>query len=453
MKRIYSSILLYASCGLLCVNVNATTDDELKKRIEVLEKSDKQKTAEINRLKNDNVITGAGLNQLIQSFDAFDDRFHIDGFMSIGVGTIDENDVEYGRTTLNGGGGPDFNADTFLGVQMAFTMSDAAEVVTQLVSKGTGQDAQVDAEWFYLNYRFDDNISFQLGRIRAPIYMLSDYKEVGFTYPWVRPPLEVYDAVPVDHSQGAKVHYRNFFGDYEFHAQLFYSSSIDKGKVSNFDADRVRGSVFDIGQENWMVGFGIFDAHVKVELTDENAIALTEGLATISGILGVDTPVFIDLNDEVVSLTNVHFRWDDGDWQVLAEAQQADYEGFFADFDSYYVSAGRRFGKWFPYLLHMGNRTTDDDERDAIISMVTPLIPLSSNVARLANGINSMSFESKSYVVGVGYEITPRIKAKFETQLVTDMNDTLGPFKLVNGNSAPISDDIWIYSFVIDTVF
>lgn len=54
-----------------------------------------------------------------------------------------------------------------------------------------------------MRYRPDRRAMLRAGRIDHDLYMLSDHAHIGFAYPWMRPPVEAYGVVPVQHLDGA----------------------------------------------------------------------------------------------------------------------------------------------------------------------------------------------------------------------------------------------------------
>src|SRR5690606_2551065 len=43
----------------------------------------------------------------------------------------------------------------------------------------------------------------RVGRIALPVFIAADYRKVGYAYPWVRTPIEVYGVLPLSSSDGA----------------------------------------------------------------------------------------------------------------------------------------------------------------------------------------------------------------------------------------------------------
>ena len=84
---------------------------------------------------------------------------------------------------------------------------DDAEVVLQIVARGRPRQLSADkyelnATWAYLNYKFNEQVSIKAGRILVPVYLLSQYVDVAYAYPWIKPPQEIYGGVPFPSSNG-----------------------------------------------------------------------------------------------------------------------------------------------------------------------------------------------------------------------------------------------------------
>ena len=101
---------------------------------------------------------------------------------------------------------------------------DHYSAVLQITALGANEfNAQI--EWGFLEYRANPSWDFRMGRLRLPLYMFSDTLEVGYTFPWVTPPAEVYSLVPFSNYSGAEVVYEDQVFNHNLRASLFYGSS------------------------------------------------------------------------------------------------------------------------------------------------------------------------------------------------------------------------------------
>jgi hypothetical protein len=113
-----------------------------------------------------------------------------------------------------------------LGLQADYRLSDALSLTGQVVAR-TAHGAKVDAEWAYATYRFNSNWQFQAGRKRLPLYAYSDFQDVGFAYPWVRPPENVYGWEIVNYN-GANLTHSTTVGSMSVRTNLFAGSERSK---------------------------------------------------------------------------------------------------------------------------------------------------------------------------------------------------------------------------------
>ena len=57
----------------------------------------------------------------------------------------------------------------------------------------------------FLKYQATGDLNVRLGRIPAPLFMVSEYRKVGYVNPWIRQPNEVYFQVPFNSLDGGDV--------------------------------------------------------------------------------------------------------------------------------------------------------------------------------------------------------------------------------------------------------
>lgn len=111
----------------------------------------------------------------------------INGFASFAGGiTAEKNDhvLEYGNNLS-------FNEDTIFGLQASVDLENNITLVSQFVSRGIN-DLETKIEWAYASYQLGQKTSIRVGRIRTPFYEYSESLEIGYSYHWIRPPIETY---------------------------------------------------------------------------------------------------------------------------------------------------------------------------------------------------------------------------------------------------------------------
>jgi len=119
------------------------------------------------------------------------------GFMTLGVGKM----LSGTRANVSDYNCPCFNADyaqggiydgrsnlqwrpdTKIGVQGSASI-DNFSLTAQVVARGA-DTGNVGLEWLYGSYKMNDNITFQLGRKRLPMFYYSDVQDIGVALPWL----------------------------------------------------------------------------------------------------------------------------------------------------------------------------------------------------------------------------------------------------------------------------
>ncbi len=120
------------------------------------------------------------------------------------------SNYEYGGIYQNHG----WNAsnESMVGIQLNAKVDDQLSGVVQV--DGRGLDGyQTTMDWAYLSYNLNNQFTLQAGRKRLPLYMYSDYNYIGYAYPWIRPPVDLY-GWEIYSYDGANLQYNNTFGDW-----------------------------------------------------------------------------------------------------------------------------------------------------------------------------------------------------------------------------------------------
>jgi len=94
-------------------------------------------------------------------------------------------------------------------------LSATGQVVGRLVNH-----PYADLEWAYVTWQPDPAWTIQVGRKRVPLFYYSDFQDVGYAYPWVRVPPDVYGWDIVNYN-GANIAYSKTFGGWSMRTSAF----------------------------------------------------------------------------------------------------------------------------------------------------------------------------------------------------------------------------------------
>jgi hypothetical protein len=467
LKKKASLALLPLTLCFSSLPVLAATTADLEKRLEQQEK-------QIKRLENRLKGTRSAVKENRSRISDAADRLKINGFMSAGGATIDSDKLYepiYGIVD-------DFRSQAVnkIGLQFSFAVSEKIDVTAQLVSKGTN-DYSTEAEWLYLSYEVIDNLSFRIGRQRIPYYLLSEYLDVGFAYPWVRPPIELYN-VPVASFDGVSANYDLNLGDVRLSFQPYMGSSHGySDQLENaFELNQQYGLAAFADYKDFTFRLGFNTSHVDVRSADEGSTGgdLIEGIDSAlaggtvvnglaQGLAAVTSnPAFLDyVVPETIQqfpdgnvrtiYTSAGFSYDDGSLLVMGEIANLRVVDFpQPGGDSGYLTVGYRFGKWLPHITFAKFYTDSAADEyvkehleyfNDVATNTAALAPIAdgnsvplpaelqalgltswsqysavagAGMADLHNGLSTLIHQQQSYTLGIVYDVSSRVKAKLE---------------------------------------
>lgn len=232
------------------------------------------------------------------------------GFLSIRGGAIDDEDLIYANRYRDEW---TFSQESVFGLQLNSKASEHVNVSMQMTA--TSGDDPVELEWAYLEYVFSVDTSARFGRLRAPGFMLSEFLDVGYAYPWVQTPYEVYGWLPFSRYEGMDLRHQLRLGDTDVRLNPYLGTTAGKGlsigdvefadQTSRFagldvqatyDILTVRAGYskykFELSNARWDQFIGqIVDGKIYVPEIGNDLVTFVEG---------VELPGFVDFVDTVM---------------------------------------------------------------------------------------------------------------------------------------------------------
>lgn len=341
----------------------------------------------------------------------------LNGFATVGATLSDSSiDSQNGNITDDVG----FDQDTRVGLQVSADINDKISLTAQILGDARA-DSNFDAtfDWAFISYTFSDNVSVRGGKIKFPTFLISDYFEVGYAYPWIRPPAEVYGGNPINAITGVDVLFRAGLGPVDLLVQPYF------GTAKNEDALVPQEALPFFGLSPGSVKYAEFDADNMAGIN----VALSNELFTLrGGYLQTDVSAadFGITNSEDVTFSSVGATLDWHNVIVYSEAFKRDIDGlangFFPNQKGWYGTLGYRVNRFLPHITYAQLR---DD----------------SSSSDIGQGL-----EQDSLTLGVRYELGAGADLKVEAQRVEPENGSRGLFMQP-------TDDVNVYSVAVDVIF
>lgn len=283
----------------------------------------------------------------------------ISGFGTGALTWTNTDKAEFGRPNQASGAGKDVTTgvDSNFGVQADYAVNSWLSVTGQgLVRKDAQDDFGAELAWAFAKAKVSDDVSFRVGRMGVPAFMISDYRNVGYANTMLRPPAEMYSQMLFNTIDGADVTWQHSVGATTYTAQL----AIGKSKVDLIDGlslDGRRMTALNLVAEHGplTVRFGRVDG--KITLNGSTTMpALLNSLNMVAA--GYHIPQAaqlafdIDVRDKKASFTSIGATLDWNDILVQSEYAKRKTDSWVNDTTSWYVMGGYHIGKFLPYYSH-----------------------------------------------------------------------------------------------------
>ncbi len=364
-----------------------------------------------------------GSHAALAAPDKPDDRLHVDAFGTFGLAWSEIDQPHYLTDYLNPDGigtTPNAKFDTRAGLQLGWTLNEQLDFNVQgLLANDTNDSTRVTVSWAYLNAQLTPNWSVKIGRFRTPNYMYADTLDVGYSYPWVRLPVDLYTTSGTFHSgNGVLLQYKLPLEKGYLQVEPFLTRTTgDKtgGQAGNSHITSVQGGI----SASWVQGAGEWFGSVSRSKINGESAMYARLLDTCHS-LGYAACDDYKLNDIYLNRYALGWRYDDSRWMLAAEAIDGVPEDSALSLThevAAYLSIGRYFGNWLPYATYSQLRAYGPRSE----TRLGPLNPVFSN-------LRYGKAQEHTWSLGARWDVTPGIALKAQVDNVHPDNGSPGLF-------------------------
>lgn len=292
-----------------------------------------------------------------------DDALHLSGFATLGLGKAISGahqsnfefdcpcyianypDVGIYRNSWS------LKPDSRAGVQATYKLGSQFSVTGQLTANASADKPAVD--WLYGSWNLSDSLTLQAGRKRLPLFGYSDFFQVGYAYPWVRPPGDLYGWQIVAYNGANLLYRKNFSG-------LAVTANVWAGRETDKD-NQMLGRVYygDRVDETWK---SILGGYVELG-TDWGTARFVMMTNKVDRWVGTGAGRTVNKDGVKQQFYGLTFNVDHKDVVVRTEFNRFVRPDAPKDiYNVYFVGAGYRFGDWLPMLTY--SRFTEDYKDD-----------------------------------------------------------------------------------------
>lgn len=352
------------------------------------------------------------------------------GFGSAGVVHSDYRKADFTSSILKGEGAGatrDWNAniDSRLGGQLDLKFDKRWSAVVQLVvDQRYDLSHKPRVEWANIKYQATPDLALRVGRIALPIFLIADYRKVGYAYPWARTPVEVYGGAPVTNSDGVDLTYRWRHAGVKHVTQVFFGSTeVKLTETTAVQSHAIRGITHNAEIGATTLRASLFSSHVDTNI----ARPLFDGFRQF-GPAGIAIADKYDVVHKRYDIVALGVNYDPGQWFVMSEGGTTNGHSFLAKSVGMYVSAGYRAGNFTPYVTYSMVKAKSGTSDPGL--PLTGLPPAYAAAAGQLNaGLNALlmaTASQHSVSAGLRWDFRPDMALKLQYDRVVPREGTRG---------------------------
>jgi hypothetical protein len=305
------------------------------------------------------------------------------------------------------------DVDSLIAGQVAATFTPELSAVVQAISRqGYNNTYAPQVEWANIKYKITPDLSIRAGRTLLPTFFLSDTQNIGYTYAWVRPPVEVYRLLPVDTNDGLDVSYRLNVADLANTIQANYGYK-STNLTNNGGTAKARGSwgVSDTAE------YRALTARITYQYTNLTLPPLDSFFNAFRqfGAQGVAIANRYNSDHKPNRFFDIGASYDPGDWFVTAEWAYNQNNSFTGQSTAWDAGGGYRLAKFTPYLLFAGAKARPiSDPGLNVSSLPSFLIGPAIGLNAALNSILSTNPVQTTDSIGVRWDFAKHFDCKLQ---------------------------------------
>jgi len=312
--------------------------------------------------------------------------FSLSGFGTVGEVHSSEDKADFTNSIFqpNGAGysrtwSPE--VESLIGGQISARITPKLSAVVQVIAQQNYNGTYTPhVEWANIKYQFTPDLSVRIGRVELPTFLFSDTRKVGYTYPWVRPPIEVYSLLPITASDG---------GGFSYGANLGNVTNTTEGSAVQSNTPQPHGRGTAVARDS--INFSNTSEYKSliVRLSYQHArltIASLDGFLDTFRMFGPQGIAIADnynSDSKPVVTEVIGASYDPGHWFVISEWAHDRTNSFLGENTAWYASGGFRAGKFTPYVTYAHESAASNSSPGITLSGLSPA------QAGLATGLNA----------------------------------------------------------------
>ncbi|GAA5176478.1 hypothetical protein GCM10025771_11300 [Niveibacterium umoris] len=407
---------------------------------------------------------GLVLSPIAHAAEGQFDWLSFSGFGTIGASETDDKAVSFRMPYQKNGKANDWatDVDSRIAAQFDVNRGGTFSGVLQVMATQRYQgEFRAEVEWANVMWTINENWRVRAGRMVTPVFLASDYKNVGYSIIPVRYSLEMSGNYPLSRHDGAEVLYNTEVWNGRLQVQGYAGKTkydfINALGKNSLDVGGIYGVSGTYSTGPWTVRLAgsavrdmktVGDAVPTFNLASKVLHAIPPAACSncAEEAQKLDTSV-AGMSADFLTIGGIY---DDDTWYGQLEFGHRKIDGFFPSVDSYLALGAYRWKRFTPFLSYAVFKTKSNDEA------ALPALPgIPGIVAAQYNGLLKANNSSRSMTsVGVRWDFYTNVALKLQADLVKHDRPSYG-WSGAFTNLSPTTYDgkVNVYTATIDFIF
>jgi hypothetical protein len=335
------------------------------------------------------------------------------------------------------------------GVQLDANINSTFDAVYQGVYRNQN-NISIDSitSMAFLRYLPDASWSIRFGRTPIDLFLLSEYRDIGFAYAWTKVPSEVYGMIPYRHLDGLDITYSTQFSDLTLRSKVYTGQS--KADISIFNAsqeiklDNIYGISFDLEAMNWTINA----RYTEVKIAENTSLQkiLIQGVLQVPEAIWPNSTQFSEnllLENKKINYVSIGGRYNFKSWQLLSELTHTQSKSIvIPKLLAGYVSVMKRYKN---HSFYVTAAFTDSENFDMnSLNINTQILSMSPDGMALFHAVdqNINFYASNQQTQSIGWRWNIKENLAFKIQLDRTKIKEQGGALWLNKNTTTIENQL-----------
>ncbi len=388
--------------------------------------------------------------------------YGIKGFGTLGGVASDSDKLGFKRNVLQEEmvtkDSPQLLTDSRFGLQMGMRYKNKLQGALQFQANQNTKEVDDFINLAYLQLNVSPQLSIRAGRLPLDVCLLSENRDVGYSYLWSRPVPEFYGHFFLNSFNGFDISYklRTEIGFFELRAATgTFDTTIPYDYGRDLDAEFRSFWNTNLSYERGFCQLRLFYMNGTIDKVSDSFGNFTAQLETIPAdqfmLLRPYFEEFYVVEGSTVEHIAGGIKCSNDKWILQSEIGRLQFEkGMGLTFDSAYISAGYRFNAITPYAVVAWLKSNTDKLPAGALSAASPVV-MQHAMSTLNGAINSLKAKQTTFSLGVRWDCyeNTALKVQWNHHKITE-----GGSYLWDNNFASIEDEeVNTFSLSLDFVF